>query len=600
MTISAIGRNLLWFRDFCDDGGGPNARVTSDSAFTIGRYECRIPIDSSCSAFWTIGEGSGTLSGSALNLCMQGVLVGCGYNSDAMSVSFLGTLNGSPGISSLEPPSQTVASPSFVLTVSGVDFSPSSVVNWNGSPRITRYLDGSTLTADIPSADVASVGTASVTVDDPVSGSSAPMNFDVTAPSAVVISSLNPASLPSEGDAFTLALGGSGFTESSIVNWNGSPRATTFHSQWALDAAILSSDLACAGLASVTVTDPSFGGASNPATFLVTPGQAAALLPLGASDMVWDANGQQLLLSIPDTGSSNPNTITVLDPVSGTVRGAQFAGSQPNRLALSGDGQYLYVGLDGSAMVRRFTLPDLVKDIDISLGTSQYYGPLSAWDLAAAPGAPGTIAVSLGTAGVSPAAVGGMVIYDDGIPRPTSAPGLGAGVYDSIQWGADVTVMYAADNEITDDFYTLSVTADGVSLNHTYPNLFRGLTSRIHFDPVTGLIYGEDGLAIAPATGMEAGTYAGIFGTRSAMLVDSANNAAFFVTYDIPSSATTVTSFDLEHFTPTASVTVTTLAGAMVTPLRVARFGATGLAFLTSDGQVALMQVPGSTPASCP
>jgi hypothetical protein len=69
------------------------------------------------------------------------------------------------------------------------------------------------------------------------------------------------------GPGFTLTLNGAGFGAGSVVNWNGSPRATTFVRSSQLTAAILASDIATASTASVTVVNPRPGGGPSNAQF---------------------------------------------------------------------------------------------------------------------------------------------------------------------------------------------------------------------------------------------------------------------------------------------------------------------------------------------
>src|SRR2546425_7139704 len=73
---------------------------------------------------------------------------------------------------------------------------------------------------------------------------------------------------------FTLTLNGTGFVSGSIVNWNGSGRTTTFVSNSQLKADILTSDIAKASTASVTVVNPGPGGGTSNVAFLqvLTPG----------------------------------------------------------------------------------------------------------------------------------------------------------------------------------------------------------------------------------------------------------------------------------------------------------------------------------------
>jgi hypothetical protein len=70
---------------------------------------------------------------------------------------------------------------------------------------------------------------------------------------------------------FELTLNGTGFVSGSVVNWNGSPRTTTFVSSSQLTASILTSDVAKHGSGWVTVLNPSpGGGVSNAISFEVT------------------------------------------------------------------------------------------------------------------------------------------------------------------------------------------------------------------------------------------------------------------------------------------------------------------------------------------
>ena len=70
---------------------------------------------------------------------------------------------------------------------------------------------------------------------------------------------LVPAAATPGGAAFTLTVNGTGFVSGSVVQWNGSPLATTFVSGSSLTAAVPASDIATASTASVTVVNPSPG-----------------------------------------------------------------------------------------------------------------------------------------------------------------------------------------------------------------------------------------------------------------------------------------------------------------------------------------------------
>jgi hypothetical protein len=80
------------------------------------------------------------------------------------------SVNPVPAISALQPVSAAAGSGGFTLTVRGDNFVSGSVVRWNGGNRTTTYVDAGQLTAAIPAGDVATRGTASVTVSSPQPG----------------------------------------------------------------------------------------------------------------------------------------------------------------------------------------------------------------------------------------------------------------------------------------------------------------------------------------------------------------------------------------------------------------------------------------------
>lgn len=416
------------------------------------------------------------------------------------------------------------------------------------------------------------------------------------APNAPAITALNPASAIAASPAFTLTVNGTNFDPAAQVQFNGSVRTTTFISSTQLQAAISAGDIAQIGVASITVANPvASGGVGAPASFMIGSsggaGFATAIINTPANDLVYDQAHQAIYLSVSNSVATG-NSISVLDLASLSITGEQFAGSNPDVLAISDDDQFLYSGVDGTAAVQRFTLPSVTPDINYSLG-SNFFGPFFALDLQVAPGSPHTSAVSLG-ANASPRALGGVAIFDDATARPTSAPGFssGVGLFDSLQWGADASTMFAANSDDTGfDFYTLAVDPTGVTLSKDFPSTFRSFANRIHFDRGSNLVYADEGHVVDPTTGL----YAGIFQTAGLMVPDSSLNAAFFLTQPIGGSSVTIEAFDLTHFLPAGSITIPNINGIA---RRLIRWGQNGLAFNTDTGEVVL--VAGSFISSLP
>jgi outer membrane protein assembly factor BamB len=158
-------------------------------------------------------------------------------------------------VTALSPASAVASGPAFTLTVTGSGFSPQSLVQWNGSARNTSYVSSTELTAQITAADIATAGNVPVTVNDPA-GVSNPINFTIQPP-MLGLTSISPTTVTAGGPSFMLTLLGSGFTNSSTVQWNGAARPTTFVSSSELIAQIAAADIAAVGSAQVTVQDSS-------------------------------------------------------------------------------------------------------------------------------------------------------------------------------------------------------------------------------------------------------------------------------------------------------------------------------------------------------
>ncbi len=176
-------------------------------------------------------------------------------------------LNPAPATTLLDPSSIGAGSSDFTLTVSGTNFVSASVVDWNGSSRATTFISSSTLTATITAADVTTVGTSSITVVNPTpgGGTSNAQIFAVTTAinPAPTIVSINPTSATAGGSGLTLTVSGTNFVSGSVVDWNGSSRATTFVSSSTLTAAITAADIATVGTSSVAVVNPTPGGGTS-------------------------------------------------------------------------------------------------------------------------------------------------------------------------------------------------------------------------------------------------------------------------------------------------------------------------------------------------
>lgn len=207
------------------------------------------------------------------------LLAGCGSNNPSY--------NDTPVITSLFPSSTTAGGSAFTLNVAGTGFISTSVVYWNNSQRATTYNTTTTeLSASITAQDIATAGTAQVTIFTPTpgGGTSTAVNFTINPPQNPVptISSLVPASTPvgtlPPGGALTV--NGTNFVSGSSVAFNGIARTPTSVNSAGTQiiVPVVSSDVAANATIQITVSNPApGGGVSSALPFTVGTGSAARL-----------------------------------------------------------------------------------------------------------------------------------------------------------------------------------------------------------------------------------------------------------------------------------------------------------------------------------
>jgi hypothetical protein len=190
-----------------------------------------------------------------------------------------------PVLTSVSPAAAVAGGAGFTLTANGTGFVSGSAVHWNGATRTTTFVSATQLTAAIAAGDIASAGTAQVTVVSPTpgGGTSAAIAFTIEPVAPVpAITSLEPPGIFAGNPAFDLVVKGTGFVQGASVQWNGANRATTFVSATQLTAAIAAVDVAVPASVPVTVTNPApNGGTSNALIFVVaTPPVASGPVPV--------------------------------------------------------------------------------------------------------------------------------------------------------------------------------------------------------------------------------------------------------------------------------------------------------------------------------
>jgi len=78
--------------------------------------------------------------------------------------------NPTPTLTGISPSSATHGGAPFTVTATGTNFVSTSKIQWNGVNLATKFVSSTTLTAEIPKTDIATAGTANLTVETPAPG----------------------------------------------------------------------------------------------------------------------------------------------------------------------------------------------------------------------------------------------------------------------------------------------------------------------------------------------------------------------------------------------------------------------------------------------
>jgi hypothetical protein len=200
-------------------------------------------------------------------------------------------------------PSAMTVGTSYSLTCSPFGgTAPYTIVLSSGSVptgMVSGQVGGQFIVENAPTA----TGSFSFTIKATDStGKTASQSFNVTV-SGITLTSVSPNAF-SVGVAQTLTLVGTGFTSTSVVNFNGTPVSTTFQSATQLSASV-PANLVVAGTLAVYVHDPVSGISSSPLTVNVsTPGTLTSISPTSVA-----AGSPAFTLTLFGTGFTSGATV---------------------------------------------------------------------------------------------------------------------------------------------------------------------------------------------------------------------------------------------------------------------------------------------------
>ena len=255
-------------------------------------------------------------------------------------------INGVPVITSIAPDTVPPGGPDVVITVAGVLFAQGAVVNFDGVPLITTFINSTTLQATVPAALVATAGTSMVTVTNgtPGGGVSGPLPFTIDNPIPILISAAPAFGCLDGGDLLVTLFGGN-FNPNSVARLGAVALAGTLVDPETLTVVIPANSLAVDSPfgGTVTVTNSSTGSDSEPLAFPVNGpaltgvspttfnvGGGSSTLMLSGTCLVSGATGVWDGGSLPTTFAAGTLTSTVASGLVSAVGSADVSVLNPS------------------------------------------------------------------------------------------------------------------------------------------------------------------------------------------------------------------------------------------------------------------------------
>jgi uncharacterized repeat protein (TIGR01451 family) len=279
------------------------------------------------------------------------------------------------------------------------------------------------------------------------------------------------------------------------------------------------------------------------------------------SDIGWDAAANRIVASVPNAQWELGNSLLSFNPLSGAFDSPIATGTEPDKLAVSANGQYVYAGLDADSSIQRVDISNRVADLKFPTG----YDYVS--DIAVLPNnAHAVVATAHST----------LAVYDDGVQRSNA---IGPTEYNQNYFLALSSPSNCYETYPT-GFRQITIDAGGAALLSdtrdtvvTYPDW------EIHYG--AGRMFTPGGRVFDPAAGTNIATvpYSGL------VAPDQTDWRVFYLTGG--GSTWSLNALDITNLQLINSVSITNVQGS---PTRLIRWGTDGLAFRTTGGQIFLVR----------
>lgn len=224
----------------------------------------------------------------------------------------------------------------FTATITG----GSSAVTWSVRPSTAGTVSASGLYTAPATASAGTVTVYATSVQDPGKSGSAAVILPNPSPTIFALSGYT---IPAGTPGLTIGASGTGFVESTVVRWNGSPRKTYFRGPQFVRFELTAADLALNGTGLVTIYNPApGGGTSGTHVVTITSGVPAITTLSPVNSQAWlsgatlTVNGAGFATNavVRWNGQDRPTTFVSPSQVTAAIPGSDLLGTSTNQITV--------------------------------------------------------------------------------------------------------------------------------------------------------------------------------------------------------------------------------------------------------------------------
>jgi hypothetical protein len=323
------------------------------------------------------------------------------------------------------------------------------------------------------------------------------------------------------------------------------------------------------------------------------PAFTVRTLSLPNNDLIYDSSRGLIYASVPSNAAAAANSVASIEPATGAVVSSLPVGVDPGKLAVSAGGEYLYVALNGEEAVRRIDLAKGEPSPPVSI-KGRALSPLYAIDMEVLPDDPGKVLIARVHINGGFRQFLAMLYYNNGSIRLPEADGpVGTGAVEMsdtpgigyAMTGGFSGVHYGVFETGPDSYNSLRVVNNimggGYTPDFTYQDGLLFTAGGSVGDPDRALLLGKNSLTVSPLESAQ-------------VAPDPRAGRVYYLIGGPPLNGNgpttwTLRAYDLRTFLHLWTINVPGVIG-HAGPLL--RWGAHGLAFGTSGGQVFLVDSP--------